>query len=74
MTVTPRNHVIKHQLSYSNYNFELYSNFTFFNEDTLNSDQIRQKEGRNLFGYNGSYSTQTTVGRSTWTTTVGAQY
>ena len=74
VTVTPRNHVIKHQLFYSNYNFELYSNFTFFKEDTLNGDQIRQKEGRNLFGYNGSYSTQTTVGRSTWTTTVGAQY
>ena len=74
VTVTPRNHVIKHQLFYSNYNFELYSNFTFFKEDTINGDQIRQKEGRNLFGYNGSYSTQTTVGRSTWTTTVGAQY
>ncbi len=74
VTVTPRNHVIKNQLFYSNYNFELYSNFTFFKEDTVNGDQIRQKEHRNLFGYNGSYSTQTTVGRSTWNTTVGVQY
>ncbi len=74
VTVTPRNHVIKNQLFYSNYNFELYSNFTFFKEDTINGDQIRQKEHRNLFGYTGSYSTQTTVGRSNWTTTVGVQY
>lgn len=74
VTVTPRNHVIKNQLFYSNYNFELYSNFTFFREDTVNGDQIRQKEGRNLFGYNGSYSIQTIVGRTNWTTTIGVQY
>lgn len=74
VTVTPRNHVIKNQFFYSNYNFELYSNFTFFKEDTLNGDQIRQKEGRNLFGYNGSFSTETVVGKTHWTTTLGAQY
>ncbi|HLL95444.1 MAG TPA: TonB-dependent receptor, partial [Spirosoma sp.] len=74
VTVTPRNHIIKNQLFYSNYNFELYSNFTFFKEDTLNGDQIRQKEKRNLFGYNGSYSTQTLIGGRNWTTTVGVQY
>ena len=74
VTVTPRNHVIKNQLFYSNYNFELYSNFTFFKEDTVNGDQIRQKERRNLFGYNGSYSAQTTRGRTNWTTTLGVQY
>ena len=27
---------------YSNYQFELYSNFTFFLEDPINGDQIRQ--------------------------------
>ncbi len=46
---------IRTQFYYTNYNFELYSNFTFFKEDSLNGDQIRQKEQRNLFGYNGSY-------------------
>jgi len=35
---------------YSNYNFLLYSNFTFFLEDSINGDQIRQRESRNLFG------------------------
>ena len=74
VTVTPRNHVIKNQLFYANYNFELYSNFTFFLRDSINGDQIRQRERRNLFGYNGSYSTEKTIGKTHFTTTFGAQY
>ena len=74
VTVTPKNHIIKNQAFYTNNNFELFSNFTFFKVDTVNGDQIRQVEHRNMLGYNGSYSTQTTVGRSNWTTTVGVQY
>ncbi|CAG5067985.1 hypothetical protein DYBT9623_00713 [Dyadobacter sp. CECT 9623] len=74
VTVTPSNFVIKNQLFYSNYNFELFSNFTFFLEDSLNGDQIKQKEQRNLYGYNGSISKQAYVGKSSWTTTVGVQY
>lgn len=45
----------RNQIYYTRYKFELYSNFTFFKEDPVNGDQIRQKESRNLFGYNGSY-------------------
>lgn len=45
---------IKNQLYYSKYNFELYSNFTFFLEDPVNGDQIRQKEKRDMFGVNSS--------------------
>lgn len=41
---------------YTRYNFELYSNFTFFLEDPINGDQIRQKEARDLFGYKFSYN------------------
>ncbi|MCP1382924.1 TonB-dependent receptor [Runella salmonicolor] len=74
VTVTPRNHTIKNQLFYGNYNFELYSNFTFFLVDSINGDQIRQKERRNLVGYNGSFSTQNDVGNTQWTTTLGVQY
>jgi outer membrane receptor protein involved in Fe transport len=74
VTITPRNHVIKNQLFYSNYGFELYSNFTFFLRDSINGDQIRQREHRNLFGYNGSYTTETTLGKTRFTTTLGAQY
>ena len=74
VTITPNNHIIKNQLFYSNYNFELYSNFTFFKEDSINGDQIRQKENRNLFGYNASYSINNYIGNKELTTTFGVQY
>jgi outer membrane receptor protein involved in Fe transport len=41
---------------YSNYQFELYSNFTFFLEDPVNGDQIKQKENRNIYGLNSELS------------------
>lgn len=74
VTSTPKNNLIKHQLFYSNYNFELYSNFTFFREDSINGDQIRQREARNLFGYNGSFMTEGNIGKTQFTTTMGVQY
>lgn len=43
------------QMFYSKYQFELYSNFTFFLNDPINGDQIRQKEDRNLYGFNSTY-------------------
>ncbi|MCR6640869.1 MAG: TonB-dependent receptor [Sporocytophaga sp.] len=48
--------VIRNQIYGINYKFKLYSNFTFFKDDTLNGDEIFQYEERNIFGYNGSYS------------------
>ncbi|RKS53406.1 outer membrane receptor protein involved in Fe transport [Gillisia mitskevichiae] len=44
------NSVIKSKAFISQYDFELYSNFTFFLEDPVNGDQIRQKENRVLIG------------------------
>jgi len=41
---------VESMVYYSNYNFELYSNFTFFLNDSINGDQIKQRERRNLFG------------------------
>ncbi len=41
---------IKNNVFYSTYDFELFSNFTFFLEDSVNGDQIRQREDRQLFG------------------------
>lgn len=43
------------QFYFSRYLFELYSNFTFFLNDPENGDQIRQKEGRNLYGGSVNY-------------------
>ncbi|MGJ8759349.1 MAG: TonB-dependent receptor [Polaribacter sp.] len=37
---------------YSKYDFELYSNFTFFLEDAINGDQIKQFEDRSIYGMN----------------------
>jgi outer membrane receptor protein involved in Fe transport len=74
VTVTNHNDLIKNQIFFSNYGFELYSNFTFFLRDSINGDQIRQRERRNLFGYNGSYTNERKIGKTHFTTTVGAQY
>ncbi len=46
---------LKSLVFFSQYNFELYSNFTFFLEDPINGDQIRQKENRTIFGFNNEY-------------------
>jgi hypothetical protein len=44
--------VFKANVFYSKYDFELFSNFTFFLEDAVNGDQIRQFEDRAVFGMN----------------------
>ncbi|APZ47174.1 TonB-dependent receptor [Polaribacter reichenbachii] len=44
--------IFKANAFYTNYNFELYSNFTFFLEDAINGDQIKQFEDRNIYGMN----------------------
>ncbi len=41
---------LKAQAWFSHYDFELFSNFTFFLEDPENGDQIRQRESRDLYG------------------------
>jgi outer membrane receptor protein involved in Fe transport len=52
-TISPAAY-LKSQLYLSRYRFELYSNFTFFERDPVNGDQIRQKENRQILGYNGA--------------------
>lgn len=65
------NGVLKNQLFYSNYNFLLFSNFTFFKEDPINGDQIKQHENRNLWGGNTSYSLEHSNGASS---NIGVDY
>ncbi len=52
----PDNSFIKSNFYYSLYDFELFSNFTFFLEDPVNGDQIRQFEDRQLFGFESSWN------------------
>lgn len=48
------NALFKNQVYYTDYAFELYSNFTFFLNEPEKGDEIRQKEHRRIFGYNGA--------------------
>lgn len=52
----------KANVFYTKYAFELYSNFTFFLEDPINGDQIKQYENRDIFGFNTAFIKDTKVG------------
>ncbi|MBC7936474.1 MAG: TonB-dependent receptor plug domain-containing protein [Rhizobacter sp.] len=52
----------KNHLYYSQYNFELYSNFTFFLENPVDGDQIKQKEERNMAGFNSTIEKEHNLG------------
>ncbi|HTN17018.1 MAG TPA: TonB-dependent receptor [Chitinophagaceae bacterium] len=52
----------KSNLYFSKYDFELFSNFTFFLRDTVNGDQIKQKDNRITAGYNAAYNTEYLIG------------
>ncbi|MCK6693664.1 MAG: TonB-dependent receptor [Thermoanaerobaculia bacterium] len=73
-TALPDGALLKNQLYFSRYNFELYSNFTFFLNDPVNGDQIRQKEQRNLLGYNGAYTRADKWNGTEWQTEVGVNF
>ena len=42
--------LIRNQFYFSNSHFDLHTNFTFFLVDTVNGDEIRQQEARNMLG------------------------
>ena len=50
------NATLRQQAYYTRYNFNLYSNFTFYKDNPVNGDEINQTDtGRNLYGYTGTY-------------------
>ncbi|RZM21434.1 MAG: TonB-dependent receptor [Pedobacter sp.] len=55
---------LKSSAFYSRYHFELYSNFTFFLNDPVNGDQIRQKEDRNILGFESVLNKKYTMGNA----------
>jgi outer membrane receptor protein involved in Fe transport len=63
---------IKNSIYLSSYDFELYSNFTFFLEDPVNGDQIRQKEDRQIFGINSEWGSFLELGRTSGLIRIGA--
>src|SRR5450432_1950607 len=74
LTTLPNGDVIKNQLYYSYYTFDLHTNFTFYLVDTVNGDEIRQKEARNLFGYKGSYEHTGYIGSVRLNSELGMQF
>lgn len=50
------------QLYFTNYHFNLFSNFTFFLKDSVNGDEINQRETRNIYGYTGTMSKNYFIG------------
>lgn len=59
---------------WSGYDFELFSNFTFFLEDSENGDQITQQESRNLFGLNSSWTKDFLLGSADVGITLGSGF
>jgi hypothetical protein len=53
---------IKNQVYFVKYDFELFSNFTFFANDSANGDMIAQTDDRSIMGYTGSYNVNTHLG------------
>ena len=67
----PHDAVLRQQAYYSRYDFNLYSNFTFFLENPDQGDQIRQTDGRNIYGYTGTYERTGRLGTKALRTTFG---
>jgi hypothetical protein len=53
------------------YDFDLFSNFTFYLNDPENGDQINQKESRLIYGYKSTYNAQGQIFGKNITTEAG---
>jgi outer membrane cobalamin receptor len=77
---------IKHQHQFENgsylnqqlygihYDFNLFSNFTFFLNDPVNGDQIQQTEGRMIYGYKTTYNNGGSIFGKVFKTEAGAGF
>lgn len=74
ITTIKDKHLLKQQVYYTSYDFVLFSDFTFFLNDAVNGDQIKQKEKRNLLGYNASYSHTQYIGGKKLVTEIGGGF
>ncbi len=58
----------------SRYDFRLYSNFTFWLNDSINGDMIEQSDHRTLYGLNTRYSIRRSFGNLRSNTKAGGSY
>ena len=56
-----KNSSLSTRFYFSDYTFDLHSDFTFFLKDSVNGDQIRQREKRKLFGYQIIFSQRNSI-------------
>ena len=67
---------ISSNLFYSKYDFNLFSNFTFFLNDPDFGDEIEQTDNRSIYGFDNKYSRRFNLENSkiTWTSGVGLRF
>ncbi len=58
----------------SKYDFKLYSNFTFWLNDSIDGDMIEQSDHRTIYGINTHYSLRKTLGGIRTLTKIGGSY
>lgn len=71
ITQLKNNSSFKSQFYYTKNLFSLFSNFTFFMNDSINGDEIHQWENRDLVGYLGTYNRADSIGRTQLSTEAG---
>lgn len=69
------NEEISSNLFYSKYDFNLFSNFTFFLNDPVYGDEIEQTDNRSIYGFDNKYIRRFELGNSniTWTSGIGVR-
>ncbi len=65
---------LSQQAYYTNYNFNLFSNFTFFLNNPINGDMINQREQRNIYGYSAKIKKEGIILNKKTTTSFGAGF
>jgi outer membrane receptor protein involved in Fe transport len=63
---------LSQQAYFTKYDFNLYSNFTFFLEDSINGDMINQREGRTILGYSATLNKKTLLFNKPYSFETGA--
>ena len=71
-TYVAQNQSLETQFYYSKYDFNLFSNFTFFKNDSINGDMIAQSDNRHIAGLNTKYVYD--LGKSKWIIGGGMRY
>jgi outer membrane receptor protein involved in Fe transport len=72
--LSPKGNELEVNTYYTNYNFKLYSNFTYLLNDPVNGDMIEQNEHRSLQGANLSYKIFSSISGFKQLTRLGGCY